>query len=48
MGTWWEPVAALTCTLLFTAFGVLQKPGDIFGISEIELQKGLAGLGSRV
>jgi len=41
MGRWWEPAAALTCTLSFTASGVLQKLDDIFGISEIELQKGL-------
>ena len=44
MGSWWEPFAALTCTSLFTASGVLQKPCDIFKISEIELQKGLPGL----
>ncbi len=44
MGGWWEPAAALTCTSLFTASGVSQKPGDIFKISEIELQKGRAGL----
>jgi len=41
VATWWEPAAALTCTLSFTASGVLQKLDDIFGISEIELQKGL-------
>jgi hypothetical protein len=44
VGGWWEPVAALTCTSLFTASGVLPNLGDIFKISEIELQKGLAGL----
>jgi len=30
MGTWWEPAAALTCTLSFTASDVLQKPCDMF------------------
>jgi hypothetical protein len=33
LGRWWEPAAALTCTSLFTAFGVLQNLGDIFKIS---------------
>ena len=47
MGRWWEGFAALTCTSLLTTsimFGVLQNLGDIFEISEIELQKGRAGL----
>jgi hypothetical protein len=44
LGTWWEPAAALTCTSLFTAFGVLQNLGDIFKISEIEEQKLPKGL----
>lgn len=44
MGRWWEPAAAVTCTLLFTASDVLQKPGDIFKNLEIGLQKGLPGL----
>ena len=33
MVRWWESSAAPTCTSLFTASGVLQKPGDIFKIS---------------
>jgi len=41
MGRWWEPAAALTCTSFSTALGVLQNLGNIFKISEIELQKGL-------
>ncbi len=47
MGTWWEPAAALTCTPLVTTLtpaSVLHKPCDIFKISEIEVQKLLAGL----
>ncbi len=32
MGTWWEPAAALTCTSLFTASGVLPNLGDIFNV----------------
>jgi hypothetical protein len=42
VGRWWEPAAALTCTSLFTAFGVLSNLCDIFKNPEIELQKGLA------
>jgi hypothetical protein len=44
LGGWWEPAAALTCTLFITAFGASQNLGDIFEISEIEVQKGRAGL----
>ena len=44
MGTWWEPVAALTCTSLFTASGVPLIPCGILENPEIELQKGRMGL----
>jgi hypothetical protein len=44
VGEWWEPAAALTCTSLLTASDVLPNLGDIFKISETEVQKGLAGL----
>jgi hypothetical protein len=44
LGRWWEPAATSTCTSLFNASDVLQKPCDIFKISEIEVQKGLSGL----
>ena len=44
VGRWWEPAAAPTCTSLLTALGVLQMLCDIFEISEIEVQKGPAGL----
>jgi len=47
MGRWWEPAAISTCTSLLTTptgFCELQKLGDIVGIIEIKVQKGLPGL----